>query len=160
MLKTPRRVIFLFLIIFSTLIFNFNVVIGVHAAVGINQLYNEDTFFSSNSTNDTALCAYIGLENNMYITIVNNVSIPISGAKVSGFVDYACDGQATRPIDTVITPANGTVGIDCSYCNTFGPFNITITKNSQNSSFYIHTTMKYLGQTSWALVSLTNLRIL
>ena len=131
-------------------------VIGLQSTVGINQSYNEDTFLSSNSTNDTVLCSFPGPENNMYITIVNNASVPVSGAKVSGFVDYACGSQATRPIDTVITPSNGTVGLYCSFCNTFGPYNITITKNSQNSSFYIQTTMKYLGQTSWALVSLTN----
>lgn len=152
MLITSKKEFFFILIVFSTVLFNFNEVNGIQIKVGVKQ---HSSLLSSNSTNSTVECAYPGPENNMYITIVENGSVPVSGAIVSGFVDYACGSQAIRPFKTLTTSSDGTVPLSCSYCNTFGPYNITITENSHNSSFYIKPAMKYLGQISWALISLT-----
>lgn len=153
MLTTSKKIVIITFILFSTGVLNFNLVIGT-SNNGSSRL-NMNSIEQNNSTNDTGLCAYIGPENVMYASIVTNNATPISGAKVTGYVDYACGNSTTRPLTTVFTPINGTVGLSCSFCNTFGPYNVTITTGYQNSSFYINTTMKYLGQTTWVVLDLT-----
>ena len=153
MLKIKILLVFIILLISFS---NFNLVSVINAKNEIRIINDENLLMQNDISNDSQLCFYPGPENVMFASVLYNDSIPVIGAKISGFVDYACGNQSARPIDTVITSSNGTVALDCSFCNTFGPFNITITTDSQNNSFYIKTTMKYLGQVSWAKIDLTN----
>ena len=84
---TSKIDIFLILVILSTGLFNFNLMNPVQVKVGVKQFYNKDSQLSCSSTNKVGECIFLGPTNNMYVTIVNNGTIPVSREEISGFVD-------------------------------------------------------------------------